>query len=447
MPITEEFRDPGAWSVQLQDDTPRWVLEDIDVRTRLWASIVVTPHHFRVGDIADADLLTKARYTGVYLGMGEGRRSLYGKGLAWWLGDAGDGGSLHSDVDINYTNKYLEDVLTDLVFNGSNGLTEGSITAPADAYDVDIEGGDTKREMLDTALGQASVETVWTITSGGAMNVNTPAGLWPTVTTPTTVFIQEGGREGNIYGIPARISIDELAGDEVRTQIAVDWDDGYNNGFANLSIPTGWKDFAGATPRVATLIDWRPKRPRPPTERPRKVAAWQIQSETKANLLAARELNERSEVRNTITVTIDEYDPWRFSCSPGNQVYILAPDGQIQDLAKSVQYQGEVIHPDQSQVQQWTTPIQEGYGVYLRYWNGAAMAYYDLTELVDWELDVTTLKLGHRDRFAPEASPRRMSKLKKKRIREAARKAALIPGRGPRQPWRIPTTQPGGQRH
>lgn len=450
MPITEELMDAGAWSVQLQEDTPRWVLEDIDVRDRLWATIVVTPHHYRVGDISDANLLTAARYSGVYLGMGEGRRSLYGKGLIWWLGDDGDGGHLHASTDINYTGKYLTDCLTDLVFNSPNGLTQGSVSAPADVYEVDIEGGDTKREMLDTLLGQASVETFWQMTPQGALNVNTPAGLWPTNTTPTTVFTEEGGREGSVYGVPAFISVDELAGDEVRNDVWVDWDDGYNSGRAELTEPSSWANFNGGTGancQVRFLMDWRPKRAKPPTERWRKVAAWQIQSETQANRMAARELNERSDVRNQLTVSIDEYDPWRFSCSPGNSVYVLEPDSKIQDLTKSVQYQGEVIHPEIARVNEWTTPIQEGYGVYLRYWNGASMTYYDLTEWVDWELDTTTLKLGHRDRFAPEASAKRMSKLKKKRIREAARKAAIIPGRGPRQPWRIPTTQPGGQRH
>lgn len=423
MPIVEEFMDPGSWSVQLQEDTPRWVLEDIDVRDRLWATIVITPHHYRVGDISDANLLTAARYAGVYLGMGEGRRSLYGKGLIWWLGDDGDGGDLHASYDFNYTNKYLADVLTDLVFNGPNGLTQGTVSVVAEAYDIDIEGGDTKREVLDTALMQSSVETFWRINPQGTLDVNTQAGLWPTTTTPTTVFTREGGREGSVYGVPAYISVDEMSGDEVRNDVWVDWDDGYNSGRAQLSTPTGWKNFAGGSPVARFLMDWRPKRAKPPTERWRKVAAWQIQGETKANQLAARELNERSEVRNQLTVTIDEYDPWRFSCSPGNSVYVLEPDSKIQDLTKSVQYQGEVIHPEVARVNEWTTPIQEGYGVYLRYWNGASMTYYDLTEWVDWELDSTTLKLGHRDRFAPEVSPKRMSKLKKKLIRRAAQKA------------------------
>lgn len=442
MPIVEEYMDTGTWSVQLQEDTPRWVLNQIDVRTRLWATVVVTPHHFRVGDISDANLLAKARYSGVYLGMGEGRRSLYGAGLMWWLGDQGEGGHLHADVDIRYENKYLDDVLTDLIFNSPNGLTKSYSGSIAEVFEIDIEGGDTKREVLDTILGQCSSDVSWKISPGGVLSVDAPTDLWTTQTTPTTCFIKQGGRDGGITGIPAIIDVDELDGSEVRNDVWVDWDDGYNSGRAQLSEPSTWANFNGGTGadcQVRMLIDWRPKRNRPPTERWRKVAAWQIQSETKANRMAARELNERTEVRNNLSVHIDEYDPWRFACSPGNHVYVLDPDAQIRDLTKSVQYQGQVIHPSQEMVQQWTTPIQEGYGVYLRYFVSGVATYLDLTEWVDWEIGMTELKLNHRDRFAQVVAPKRMSKLKKKRLRQAAHEAAIkeanLNGRGPRRPW------------
>ncbi len=452
MPITEEFMDTGAWSVQLQEDTPRWVLDDITVIDHLWATIVVTPQHWRVGDISDANLLSLARYSGVFLSMGEGRRSLHGKGIIWWLGEDGDGGHLHAGIDFTHgagDTLKLETALDDLVFNSPNGLTKGTVSGPEVYYSINLEGGDTKREILDTIILKSSQTTVWQVTPAGVLHVNQQSTLFPTSTTPTAVFTVDGSREGSIDGIPAVISVDELDGAEVRNDVWVDWDDGHNSGRAQLSDPAGWANFNGGTGtdcQVRFLMDWRPKRPKPPTERWRKVAAWQIQNETTANTLAARELNERAEVRNKITVTIDEYDPWRFDISPGNWAYLLDPDTKTQDLTKSVQYQGEVIHPDMGQIQAWTTPIQEGYGVYLRYWTGAAIAYYDLTEWVDWELDATSLQLNHRDRFAPETDPKRMSKLKKKRIREAARKAAVIPGRGPRQPWRIPTP-PRSQRH
>ena len=446
--ITETFMDGGPWAVNLVDDTPRWVLDDIDVRNKLWATIVITPQHFVPGTVSDANLLALARYSGVYLGMGAGRTSLHGEGLPWWLGEAGDGGDLHASVDIRYENKYLIDVLEDLVFNGPNGLTLNYTGSIAEAFEIDLEGGDTKREVLDTILGQCSSEMAWQITAQGVTNVGTPTGLWPTRGTPTVIFTPEGGHDALLDGLQAEFVMAELNGDEVRHQVFIDWDDGHNSGMALMS-PIPWYDFAGQSPEVRFLMDWRPKRPRPPTEKHRKVAAWQIQSETQANRMAARELNERSEVRQEIAVEVDAFDPWRYDMSPGNDVYLYDPDTKILDVANEVYYRGEAVRPDRGTVQQWTTPVRRGYGVYLRYFTsiGGAATYYDLTNWVEFEDGPTSIKVGHRDSFAPKMAARKMSKLKKKRIREAARKAAVIPGRGPRQPWRIPTTQPGSQRH
>ena len=424
MPITETYMDGGPWTVNLIDDTPRWVLDTIDIRYRLWASIVVTPQHFEPGTLSDADLLSIARYTGVFLGMGAGRTSLNGEGLVWWLGNSGDGGDLHASVDINYTNKYLIDVLNDLVFNGANGLTLSYTASIAEQFEIDLEGGDTKREVLDTILGQCSSEVAWQITSGGVVNVGYPTSLFPTQSTPTVLFTPEGGHDGNINGLAAEFVMAALNGDEVRNDVWVDWQDGVNSGRAILSTPSGWVDFAGGSPEVRMLMDWRPKRARPATEKWRQLAAWQVQSETKADRLAARELNERSEVRSEIVVEVDTFDPWRYGMSPGHGVYLYDPDTKISDTANEVYYRGEAVCPDKGTVQQWTTPIQEDYGVYLRYWNGSSFTYYDLTNWVEFESGPTRILVGHRDRFAPKMAARTMSKLKKKRIRQAARYAA-----------------------
>ena len=421
--ITETFMDGGPWAVNLQPDTPRWVLDDLDVRNKLWATIVITPQHFVPGTVSDANLLTLARYAGVYLGMGAGRTSLHGEGLLWWLGDAGDGGDLHAGIDVRYENKYLVDVLNDLVFNGPNGLTLNYTGSIAELFEIDIEGGDTKREVLDTILGQCSSEVVYSLTPAGVLNVGTPSGLWTSRGTPTVIFTPEGGHDALINGLQAEFVMAELNGDEVRNDVWVDWDDGHNSGRQFFDAP--WFDFAGQEAEVRFLMDWRPKRAKPPTEKWRKLAAWQVQSETKANRLAARELNERTEVRQEIAVEVDAFDPWRYAMSPGNDVYLYDPDTKILDTANEVYYRGEAIRPDRGTVQQWTTPIRRGYGVYLRYFTsiGGAATYYDLTNWVEFEDGPTSIKVGHRDSFAPKMAARTMSKLKKKRIRQAAQKA------------------------
>lgn len=424
MPITESYMDGGPWGINLSDETPRWVLDDIDVRQKLWATIVVTPQHIDPADISASDLMALARYSGVYLGMGAGRTSLYGEGLSWWLGEDGDGGDLHASVDINYTDEFLVDILTNLVFNGANGLTLSYTGSIAEKFEIDLEGGDTKREVLDTILAQCSSDVAWRITPAGVVKVDAPTSLFPTRTTPTVILTEQGGRDGNITGLPAEMDLDELNGAEVRDDVWVDWDDGHNSGRAYFS--PSWYDFVGQSPEVRFLMDWRPKRARPPTEKWRKLAAWQVQSETKANRLAARELNERTEVRSQFVVNVPVYDPHRYDITPGNSANVWDLDSATRDLTNEVYYQGEVIHPLRSPVQQMTWPILEGYGVYLRYFTsiGGTAQFYDLTQYVEPDGGATKLVLGHRERLAPAMAARKMSKLKKKRIRQAARYAA-----------------------
>lgn len=430
MPITETLMDGGPWTVDLVDDVPRWVLEDIDVRTRLWASIVITPQHIDPADVSQADLLALARYSGVFLGMGADRRSLTGDGLIWWLGEnGGDGGYLWVGPDSSYPSPTgtgtIAAGITGLAMAQPNGLTYGTVSA-SDTMRLKVEAGDTRREMLDTLVHQSSADTCWQLSPAGVLTVNTRTTLWPTMTTPTVLFADQGGRDGNITGLEAGISLDALNGEDVRTRVYVDWQDGINDGVALLSTPSTWRDFAGGDPDVFHHMDWRPKARRPPPERWRRLMRWQIASQVRANTLATRELNERTAVRSEITIEVDEYDPWRFAMSPGNGVYVWDLDTGTRDFANEVYYQGEVIHPQRNRVDQWTTPILEGYGVYLRYWNGSSFTFYDLTNWVEPERGPTKILAGRRERLAPASRRRKLTRRQRRAIRHNARVYAAI---------------------
>lgn len=423
MPISQDLMDDGEWSVDLREDTPTWVLNAIDVRAYLWATIVITPQGFPEGAITDANILANARYTGVYMGMGPGRKSLYGPGLAWWLGTDGEG-PVYASTDFTTGAASFSTLMTNQVFSRSNGITAGTIDATATTFTIDIEGGDSAREILDTLCGMApGGPNFWRLNTGGTLDADDQATLWPTATTPTSILTQDGGRDGNITGLAADLDLDALDGSDVRSNVQVDWNDGTNNGSATVTLPSTVAAFDGTAPAYRQYLDSNPKRPKPPTKRWRKVATWGINNQTRANTLATREANERTNVTPEITATLhDCYDPWRFTITPGNTVYVHDLDQKLYDTTKEVYYRGEALHPTTGRVDQMTTPIQEGYGVYLRYWTGAAFAYYRLTPYVEFEEGPTTLKLNHRDRFP--ASPARAGRVNRRQWTRWARRAA-----------------------
>jgi hypothetical protein len=331
---------------------------------------------------------------------------MFGKGMSWWLGETGDGGSLEVGADATVAGNDFEAHLDASVFGAAdvlaNGITKGSIIdTDATTYSMKTEGGDTRREILDTLCEAAPAgPNFWRLNADFTLDADNEAAIWPTKTTPTTILTPLGGREIGMYGIQADLDLEALTGEEVRTGVYVDWNDGVNNGVAATTLPSTWVTPEGATPRVRALIDWKPKRPRPPTERWRRLAVWGINSQARADGVAAKEVAERTNVRPEITADLnDVYDPWRFTITPGNTVYCYDPDQDLTDITNEVYYRGETTHPAEGRVEEMRTPIQDGYGVYFQYWDGAAIAYLRLTEWVEFEEGPTSLKINHRDRF------------------------------------------------
>lgn len=421
MPISEELTDIGEWSVSLKPDTPKQVLDAIDVRTYAFASIVITPQWFPSGTLSDANLLSKARYTGVYLAQTDGRLNLEGAGLAWWLGDEDDGGDLYTGNSGTSAANDLEAQLDDRIFTSfANGLTKGTVDTLATTRTIKIETGVTRRQFLDTICAiYPSGPYEWRVNPNGSVDVNQAADLWPTVTTPTVVLTQEGGREGAVTGIRAELAINAIDVSEYKTDIVVNWDDtAADHGTATNTPPSTWVDFAGAAPDLTGYLTWKPKQQFRENRRwslrrnAQAFATWVVNSAVQASQVATARANQVNTYDIELDAEIDEYDPWRFDCSPGNNVYVYDQSlGLTNTAGDEVYYRGEAIHPTELRVWSWTTPIQEGYGVYLRRWTGAAFDYYDLTPYVEFEEDTTTLELGKRNRrlHRKNARPRRIN--------------------------------------
>jgi hypothetical protein len=250
--------------------------------------------------------------------------------------------------------------------------------------------------------------------------------LWPSTTTPTVILAKDAGRESSIVGLRADLELEQLNGEEVRTEVRVDWDDGVNDGSNSPTLPATYANLDSGSPEVRTLIDWRPKRPRPPTERWRRVAPWSIAAQARADILAARDANERAVVRNEITARLtDVDDPWRYDITPGNTVYVWDLDENITG-STHVYYRGESTNPTTGRVDEMTTPIQPGYGVWLRYYDGANFQFYRLTEHVEFEQAPTVLKIGHRDKFPlAKVRPRPLTRRQRRSHYTRARLAAF----------------------
>jgi hypothetical protein len=430
MGISEELMDSGTWSVTLKDDVPDSVLADIDIRSNLWATLVITA--VDMGPDVDDTYLPAARYAGVYLAQQDRRRTLTGKGLAWWLGESGDGGELYAGIDATTGSVDFGTQLANQVFTRGNGITAGSINANATAFTQNLTGGDTAREILDATCASApGGPYFWRIDpTDFTLDADTQANLWGS--TPGVILTQNGGRDGNIDGLTADLELDALNGEEVRTNVQVEWNEttpGTNNGTSSPTLPATYGNLANGNPIVRTLLHFSPKGRIPPVERWRKYFARSVTVVGRANAMASREANERSTIRAQVTAELPGvYDPWRFDIGPGSTVYLYDPDLDLTGTT-AVQYRGESIYPTTGRVDQIDTPILDGYGVYLRCYTGtgSVFSWYHLTPHVEFEEGATTVKIGYRDRWPlGKVKPKRVNRRQRHRLRRQAHQNAQL---------------------
>lgn len=434
MGITQALMGQSEWKLPILPDARRSFLSAVDPRLYLWASIIITPQWFPAGDLSDADLLALARFHGVFLGMGKDGLSLEGEGLEWWFGNSGEGGSLVVGADATVAGNDFEAHLDALVFGASNvlsnGIAKGSvIDANGTTFSVKTEAGDSRREILDTLCAVApGGPNFWRVNPNITLDADDQTTMWPTTAAPTALLTDTpGGKDGNIDGLTSALRAEGLNGREVRTGIYVDWDDAANTGTSFPTLPSTYATPAGGSPRVRTLIDWRPKRPKPPTERWRKLAAWQIASLARANSIAAREANERAAVRPEATAEVLAYDPWQYDITPGNTAYLYDPEQGLANTANEIYYRGEALHPTTGRIDAMAAPFLEGYGAYFRRWTGAAFEIIDCTPFIEPEEGPTTLNLGTRSRFPlSRVQARALTRRDKRRFYNQAHQSARL---------------------
>jgi hypothetical protein len=81
---------------------------------------------------------------------------------------------------------------------------------------------------------------------------------------------------------------------------------------------------------------------------------------------------------------------------PGDYIWVYdpRPDAALYDVANEITFHGETLMPMSMRLEAITWPVQEGMGVYFRYWDGAAFTTVDLSNHVVYETGESTLDVG-----------------------------------------------------
>lgn len=399
MPATETLMEAGEWSARLKADTPRWVRDRIAPSRLGWAVFFTTALHHRPGTISNAALRAKARYAGLYLDMDDDRRGIGGDGLVRLLGEEDDGGTFRLPPETDTISRDLDTHLDDTVLLGTSnvgGITKGTVDNSSGSWVFRLPPGLTRRQMLDALCAHPSTDREWRLSPTGVLDVRLPANLF---TDSAVCFAASPTREhGEVTVIPAAVSTPGTSVREAISRSVVDWDGTAAFGDATTVLP--YYGLAGDPIENWGYSTWSPKARKPPVERWRKVGAYTVRSETRADNIAAREVAERATVRDEISVEVTQFDPRRF-CQVGDWALVLDRDLGLSGGSVEVAVAGTAQRPARRRIVSWETPFDEANGKYLYYWDPTAGAFdiFDLTEWVEAEDGPTVIQLGSKARL------------------------------------------------
>lgn len=378
--VDERLMAAGSFTLDLDPATP----ESIRALTAYgFGRVVVTPIWVDSGDIATADLLDLALFTGVYRKHSNDRCRWEGAGLPVLLGDEDGKANTHTSTtnvsarplyDGSNTSAIRNNVLRNGA-GGANGITVGTIASAASpTKEFNIEVGDSPRDVLDfvcdlyTTSGSNPYE--WKVKPDGGLDVALRNTLFPTCVTPTTIATRSTDVPGDV---PSTVKVIPVDGFDPVEDVE-DWSSTvYVTGptvtlFGTEYTYTGSADI-GSNPYDDLAGDELIMR--------RVVTSNKSKSNADNAAIAVRKLGRYDDVERHLSVSTDLADV-RAWLAPGDAMYVSDDDGNVFDLAVQVDV-GAVVHPLVTRVSGMSWPITDGMGVYSVVGSGTVV---DLSDFV-----------------------------------------------------------------
>ena len=389
MSVTERVMAAGSWSIQLSDETPRRVLEQIDVEKIGFSTLVILPTRLDPRCHTDADLLSLARYTGIYRRQ-EGM-ALSGAGLSTLMGDEDGKGDVF-ESERSTANGWLTQwvpVLRPL------SLAAGTVTSPGGSY-IGSFYLVTAREAFDTLNAEFGVE--WRITPDLKLHVGTPAALYGT--TPSVIILSEAGEGGRDIGLTGVAATSSLSIDleDYASKAIVAYDVTTENTFTVKDTDGVEQEVTESETETQVAVAEVSDHPyRRPTDGGPALIDVLSQAgnddDTDPQTQADEALASAGMPRRDVTVDAPPYDIGQI-VTVGSYLWLYRP-GMIMDPTNPVLFRGYTCYPVQIRLMGLSWPITSGYGVYLRTYDaGGAITWIDLTDYMVWEPGDVQLEVG-----------------------------------------------------
>ena len=386
----------GEWDVQLVEDTPRRILEAIDIETAGFGQLVILPTRLDPRAHTDATLLSLARYTGIFRKQ-EGDFRLSGPGLPILLGDEDNKGDIY-EVKRSTANGWLSQWVTSLL---PVSLSAGGVYSPGGSY-TDSFYLVTAKQAYETLKGEFSAPIEWRITPDLKLHVGTVFGtaginaLYDE--TPRLIVLHNAGTGGRDFGLTGAQGVSGMNRDledyttkvvyktevttATNTEVVTDVD------FVTPDTTTDTVTESSTETVITTAatadVDIPLSRPTGGTVILDRLIEGNSNDGSDANpqAQADMQLGRFDSIRREIKVDYGDYEIGHIA-PVGSYVWLYAPP-VVMDAANPVQFRGRVCYPVKVRLMGCTWPISRGLGVYMRITSGGTR-WVDLTDYVAWE--------------------------------------------------------------
>ena len=377
--ITERLMAAGSWDVQLVEDTPRRLLEQISVERIGFAQLVVTSARLDPRQLGDNEMLGLSRYTGLYRRQ-EGDLRLSGPGLGILLGDEDGKGDIY-ETERSAPNGWLTEWARLL---RPVALRAGTTWSPGGSYTGTFFLVNA-REAFETLAGEFNRPVEWRVNPNLTFDVGDPTdpGMYGP---PRTIILHNagsGGRDLNLIGVQARSGITADL-EDYTTKIIVEYEIEHESwterAFATAQTPDAQVPYARPSdgPMVLDRLIQLDR-----------DAGEDADPQAQANM----QLGRFNRPRREVTVDGGDYDIGHMS-RVGSTVYLYSPP-VVMDLTNPVHFRGRVTYPVAQRLVWMTWPLRRGMGVYLRHApHLVRTTWIDLTNFVDWDTGDVRLEDG-----------------------------------------------------
>lgn len=371
MSVSEISMAQGSWSVRLRPDAPRAITDQIGY----FGHVAITTGRVQPALVGDG-LLKSARYVGPVTGITRSDptqpMAVSGPGMAFWLGDPSDKGSVF-ETALSQTAASFNTWMNALL-PSSGAVTAGFISTSVPGTLTQSYQWVSPRTVANAVcqlMGGTGLNAAeWRVNGDATLD----AGLVSELFTTTPVAAVTRRKAGAEIAVRALHGTLQNAGDVIdyTTRSVVLAGSTPTAGSANAaSVP--YKDLHGNAVKLTRV-----------TTQPSTTAA-------NANTAAAAVLALYGSPRNALSLTSDEYDI-KGAVRVGDYVYVHDPDSGLVDLTQEVHLRGEIINPLLLRCVELDWPVLAGYGAAYRDVNGN---WLDLTDYIVPESGPSTIVVGN----------------------------------------------------